>query len=296
MLRYPIQALAIMTFILILGCAARPARGADAAAPAASFPAFEFHVIDAIGSQLGQTALADIDHDGDLDYVCGEAYRPGNPKQTGRIWWWEYQGPDKWVRHELGPGQTDIATAQGWYENVDGKGLSWRRHMDFNLAETDTYGIAARTWVIDLDGDGDLDVVQTQADHSDGRVAWFENDGKGHFARHIIRDKGRKEDFHSLVVADLDNDGDLDIFAGAGPLSAKGKVRKSYVWENTAGAGKNPGERQWVEHVITEGRECHDPVCGDVDGDGDLDLTFKPWQDGNEYVYLRNMLMESKKH
>lgn len=409
-MRYPLQVLATVMALMATLLSAPTARGADPAKPSGTFPAFEVHVIDAIGSQLGQTALADIDHDGDLDYICGEAFRANSAKQPGRVWWWEYQGPDKWVRHELGRGQTDvggapfdvngdgwldflagsillinpgdprhkpftpfnvktvpshdtafadingdgkmdafanydkaglfwyeipadptqpwtshtiatkdehkihggtwpkaagdldgdgdtdIATAQAWYENVDGKGLNWRRHMDFDLAEKDIYGIAARTWVIDLEGDGDLDVIQTQADYRDGRVAWFENDGKGHFTRHIIRDKGRKEDFHSLVVADLDMDGDLDLFAGAGPLSAKGVPKKSYVWENTAGAGKNPGATKWAEHVVLEGRECHDPVCGDVDGDGDIDIIFKPWEDGNEHIYLRNMLMENRKH
>lgn len=352
------------------------------------FPTFEDHGIEKIGTQLGQTALVDVDRDGDLDYVCGQADRVG-----GEVWWWEYQAPDKWVRHLMGKGHTDVGgaafdvngdgwidflaggrllintgkprtepfkvhevgtihshdtafadingdgkmdaiansdrtglfwyeipsdptrkwtqhtialavdhkihggvspqavgdldgdgdadvvTAQAWYENVDGKGLKWKRDA-IDFGQKDRYGIAVKTWVADMDGDKDLDFVQAEGDVPDGRVAWFENDGKGRFTRHIIKEKGDKQDFHSLAVADFDTDGDLDVFSGGGPLSPD-KSYICYVWEN-AGGGK------WIEHIVAR-RNCHEAVAADVDGDGDIDICFKPWSGSNEHVYLRNM-------
>lgn len=369
---------------------------AGGSAESSGFPAFEYHRIDNIGRQIGQTALVDLDADGDLDYVAGQASRTG-----GDVWWWEYQAPDRWVRHDIGKGNTDVGgalhdvdgdgdldmlagsvlflntgtpraprfeahdvetiyshdtefadidgdgrvdalanedeaglfwyeipadptqpwtehliasaedheihggispravgdldgdgdmdvvTAEGWYENTDGAGRSWTPHMNIELGEKDRYGIAVRTWVADMDGDGDLDVVQSQADHSDGRVAWFENDGRGAFTRHIIKPKGGQLDFHSLAVADFDLDGDLDVFSCAGPLSANDRY-PNFIWENTAGPDSRPTPERWVEHVVAE-RACHEAVAGDVDGDGDIDIAAKPWSDGDEHYYLRNL-------
>ncbi|MCX8036586.1 MAG: VCBS repeat-containing protein [Candidatus Sumerlaeia bacterium] len=395
------RTLALLVFIAIpmAVVGAKPKQAAPKKATA--FPAFQYHVIDRIGRQLGQTALADLDRDGDLDWVCGQSRSAG-----ADIWWWEYQAPDKWVRHMVGKGNTevgaavrdlngdgwldilsgskllinsgdprnkpfaeyevgaafshdtvfadingdgkmdalancdrsglfwyeipadptrrwtshtialasahkihgatsprpvgdldgdgdaDVVTGQAWYENADGKGLKWVQHKNINFGEVQKYGIALKTWVLDLDGDGDNDFIQAEADHPDARVAWFENDGKGNWTMHLIKDKGEKQDFHSLAVADFDNDGDLDVFSGGGPLSVAGE-QKCYIWENLAGPKGRPTADRWREHVIVK-QTCHEAVAADVDGDGDIDICSKPWSDGNEHYYLRNMLMEKK--
>ena len=147
-----------------------------------------------------------------------------------------------------------------------------------------------RTWVGDLDDDGDQDVVQAEADHPDGRVAWFENDGRGNWTRHLIKDKGERLDFHALAVADFDRDGDFDVFAGGGPLSPPG-AQASYIWENTAGAKGRPTSEKWVAHLITR-KPVHEVEAADVDRDGDIDLVAKPWTEGNEHFFLRNRLVD----
>ena len=371
--------------------------GNDTAIP---FPEFSMYLIDSIGAQMGQTALADIDNDGDLDWIVGQADRTGSD-----IWWWEYRAPYNWIRHLMGHGNTDVGgstfdingdgwidmfsgskillnpgnpreaqfeeytvgttyshdsefadingdgkmdaianwdnaglfwyeipddptrkwtshtivtsdthkihggvspnavgdldgdgdadviTGQAWYENKDGLGLTWSQHMNISFGEHHKYGLAVKTWVVDMDMDGDKDFVQAEADNPDSRVAWFENDGSGNWIRHMIKDKGEKQDFHSLVVADFDLDGDMDVFSGGGPLS--GAPNKCYIWENTAGAGKNPTSRDWIEHIVAE-KPCHEAVGGDVDGDGDIDICSKPWRTGNEHYFLKNMRMEMK--
>ena len=143
-----------------------------------------------------------------------------------------------------------------------------------------------------MDGDGDNDFVQAEADNPDSRVAWFENDGHGEWTCHIIKGRGDQQDYHSLVVADFDQDGDMDVFSGGGPLS--GMPHKCYIWENKAGSGNKPVSEMWIEHLIVE-KQCHEAVGGDVDGDGDIDLCFKPWSTGNDHYYLRNMLVEKKR-
>jgi hypothetical protein len=118
-----------------------------------------------------------------------------------------------------------------------------------------------------------VDLIQAEGDVLDGRVAWFENrlrDG-GEWLPHPIKAPGHKQDFHSLCVADFDNDGDLDIFTGGGPLTQGEHVW--FLWENGDGRG---GE--WVEHVVQRGLETHESVSADVDGDGDVDVLTKPWR------------------
>lgn len=98
------------------------------------------------------------------------------------------------------------------------------------------WGIQTRAQLVDIDRNGDLDLVQAEGDVLNGRVIWFENLGKGiDWARHLIKEPGYDQDFHSLNVADFDNDGDLDIFTGGGFLN-RGEF-KWFIWENVDGKG-----------------------------------------------------------
>ncbi len=78
----------------------------------ADFPKFEYHLIDRIGDKMGQTSLVDVDKDGDLDWIAGCNY--------GTIWWFEYKGPDNWVRHLLG--KKVLTEVGGTAFDVDGDG------------------------------------------------------------------------------------------------------------------------------------------------------------------------------
>jgi len=361
----------------------------------AKMPRFEYHRIAEVGSRMGQTSLVDIDKDGDLDWVVG---------QSGKMWWFEYVGPDKWIRHDMGQGartvvggcafdidadgwidqvsgtawyrnpqnprketfqkfdngaischdnaaadvdgdgkldvlacgdlsgqkytvwykipanprdkwqehrigagihggvgpngvgdldgdgDNDVVRGDVWFENQDGKGLKWRERKDLTPPggnRPDKYGLALKIWVIDLDADGDLDVVEAEADCTDSRVFWFENLGKAKkWTCHLISPAHTRQDFHSLAVADFDNDGDPDVFSGGGPLSQT--THKCYIWENLGKAKK------WKEHQILVGKRCHEAKAADVDGDGDIDICSKPWN-GSLHFYLRNMLVKDKK-
>ena len=43
---------------------------------------------------MGQTSLVDVDKDGKLDWVVGCS--------RGDVWWFQYQSPDRWIRHQIG--------------------------------------------------------------------------------------------------------------------------------------------------------------------------------------------------
>ena len=121
----------------------------------------------------------------------------------------------------------------------------------------------------DLDGDGDQDIVASCC--RDTMMVWYENtDGRGTFdVKHPIETSTAKE-IHAAYTADLDNDGDLDLY--------------------TASFSEN--QISWYEHIDGQGHfGVEQPItnaakgikslfAADLDGDGDQDLLANSIQDG----------------
>ncbi len=141
----------------------------------------------------------------------------------------------------------DPLDATLWREQVLGKGLA-----------------PINSEPVDLDGDGDLDVVG--GFRVDERIAWYENLGDLEFREHDIDVEWNGEPValqgFNMDYADLDGDGRTDIVEATprlGPL----------IWLRQPG---DPGD-SWTGHAI--GSFVPDVVVSvrlaDIDGDGDLD-------------------------
>lgn len=185
-----------------------------------------------------------------------------------------------------GDGDNDIALPNRWYENVDA-GKVWNQKF-LPYGSGGYWGLSGRSWILDMDLDGDNDIIMVSGDQKDSRGAWLENDGKDNpgFKVHLLplSAPGRRGSFHSLWVGDFDMDGDPDIFTidqEDETILPEGAGMKAYVWENMDGKGK-----EFVEKVVLDKNiGGHDCLFADIDGDGDLDAYFKVWANLHSNAY-----------
>jgi len=131
--------------------------------------------------------------------------------------------------------------------------------------------------ILDLDNDGDQDVVAASA--SVGLIAW--NDGQGRFTEHTLLNGPDESEITTLCAADPDADGDLDVF---GCRYVKGGVSNGApvpYWFANNGAGnlywRNEGGHRFTEAAKEVGFGDHRryslaALWEDLDEDGDIDL------------------------
>lgn len=168
-------------------------------------------------------AAGDLDNDGDMDIVSSNA--TGNPVV--------------------------------WFENMDGQGFFNTGHIIENESAA-----VEEVALVDLDGDGDLDVVYSV--FSEDTLAWIENlDGLGDFSsRRVI--STMVDAIIPIDTADIDNDGDFDVLAVAADFPDGG-----LIWfENRDGQGSF-NEGTFIDQPTTSTRSVH---ATDIDGDNDIDI------------------------
>ena len=248
---------------------------------------FRRNVFDRELAAVHDLVMADVNGDGRLDVLTMS-------DKNNLRWYRIPRDPlQPWERHDIGQGvhagigvgdidgdgDLDVARSNLWFENADSKGTRWVTHENIPFGNSkQPYPLGTHCVALDLDRDGDTDLVVAENEIKAGRIGWLENlDSKGgSWKLHELPkgDTSARGAYHSLLVADFDKDGDPDVFSCEMEGIPGEKPPRWFIWENRDGKG---GE--FVEHVILDANlGGHLVVAGDVDKDGDLDLIGKLWR------------------
>lgn len=185
----------------------------------------------------GAIALGDIDDDGNLDLAVAN-YSPNVERTTGPA------------------GSLQI------YEN-DGAGF-------FSAGEQVSQRASRDVHFGDIDGDGDLDLVESNY--------IYINCGNGSF-----EESGERLFLHTFELLDYDDDGDLDVAVGRYIEANFPQPNKDQIFQND-GSGNFVDTGHLLPNGIAFGVDTYSLVVGDIDQDGDLDVVA-----GNGYVYLSSL-------
>ncbi|SVE39144.1 uncharacterized protein METZ01_LOCUS491998, partial [marine metagenome] len=214
----------------------------------------------------------DVDSDGDMDVLIGFG--------SGFVVWYENDGAENFAQNVI----FDAGENEGWNgsdpsvysvysEDVDGDGdmdllssicgdcngddsaddtISWyETDGEENFVEhviSTSADKPALVYAIDVDGDGDIDVLSVcRGDDGgdDDKVAWYENNGEEEFSERVISTS--IDDPWGMFAVDVDSDGDIDVLS----------------------ASRGDDKIAWYENKMTcdDGFDCAG-VCG---GDAELD-------------------------
>ena len=189
-------------------------------------------------------------------------------------------------------GRPDIIRPNAWYESpADPRNGTWKEHpLALGSLKEGHSEHTPQILVHDVDTDGLNDIVTSSA-HRHG-IFWYKQvkqDSDISFKQHLI-DKSWSQ-AHSLTLADLDDDGDLDLVTGKRFYAHNGgdpdaEAPLGLYWYEFRPADPP----QWIKHVISYGKDIgaglNIPVV-DLDDDGDLDIVVTGKWGGP--VYFENI-------
>ncbi len=241
---------------------------------------------------------ADLDGDGDVDFVAAVAY-----PHSKIIWFENTDGHGNFGAEQLittavdyprnlhvadidNDGDLDLFSASfnddklAWYEN-DGTG-NFGAQQIISIDLDQVYNVTTA----DIDGDGDLDVLSSTSKYSDPKVVWYENtDGQGTFgAANLIAAKRSR----NVKTGDFDGDGDIDVVFGY-------RSFQLYYYEND-GTGSS-----WTQHIVDNTAGPYYVRVADLNNDGNLDIvatdlsdTYWYSNDGNGNFGSKNVMMANQ--
>jgi surface antigen len=240
---------------------------------AAKPPAFQRRVVSDAVQGARAVHAADLDQDGDLDLLSAS-------RADNRIVWYPNRTIHRTALYSTNT-RTFIATypsARSVYAaDMDRDGdmdvlsvadaeVAWHENNDAFPPAFVTHPIANNLdggrWVYaaDLDRDGDMDVVA--ASKVNDQIFWYQNQGgtPPTFAGYLVTNRAQGP--RSVLAADLDSDGDMDLY------SASDDDNTIAWYENT----RQPNNLFIRREVTDKARYARSAYAADLDSDGDLDL------------------------
>jgi hypothetical protein len=230
-------------------------------------------------------ALVDIDGDGRPDILCND------PEEKKMIWlkspsngdtvWKKYiisNNPDLGTNrytHGLGfgdmnlDGRKDVIITKGWWESPAN-----RTKPDWIFHPSDFGEDCSQMYAIDIDGDGDMDLISASAHHYG---IWWHEQTKDAYGNILFKHHEINKEFsqsHGLVMADINGDGFPDLVTGKRYFAHNGKDPGAFdpavlYWFELV-PGRIP---QWIPHLIDDNSGVGLlPVVTDINGDGLPDI------------------------
>jgi hypothetical protein len=224
---------------------------------------FTKHVIVDKIARVSDVRASDLDGDGDMDLAVAQfGYDDGETRWIENLGNWKFKshilqtisgGINVEITDIDKDGDLDFITlvSQEWEEIYcfinDGKG-NFQTKLIYKSSNED-FGSSHIT-LCDLDKDGDEDILYTNGDAFDYMppvprpwhgIQWLENKGSVNFEYHRICNFAGAYD---VRPCDIDNDGDLDLFAVSAFNLWDNPESQSFIWL------ENNGQQQFTIHNI----------------------------------------------
>lgn len=181
------------------------------------------------------------------------------------------QRPEGFARIDInGDGKLDIVGGGHWFEHIES--------TTFKTHPVDDEYRFTRSAAGDLIEGGWPEIVISSGDGV-GPLALYEHKD-GQWNKRVLIE--RVDHGHTLQIADIDRDGHSDIYTGEMYNPGAGASCRQWV---LYGDGKG----QFQTQLISTGIGSHESRTGDLDGDGDMDILQKDFQqDRRVDVWLNN--------
>lgn len=263
-----------------------------------SYPEKEAHYIGVSKEYIKDVSLADLNKDGKLDLV-------GISFDGSYVIIYKQIDPDNWEVVQLlegpnihegmdvgdldGDGYLDIAANGYWAKNPQGE-----MDGDWQLKEIDSIWHnqtgdwsqnATKHYCADIDHDGKSEVFISHSERAGYPVAYYKliNAEDNLWEKHIILDELSAA--HTLQVADMDNDGDLDVLTGVN----RNRAINIDVQDWPVIIMLNEGSDKWTRKIV-DMESIYNGHVGDFEGDGDLDIFRLTSHDAEKYELLINQI------
>lgn len=234
------------------------------------------------GSDSHDVISADLDLDGDLDIISAS----GDKTWLGRVFWYEHPNNETregtWKRHIVSGGKI-TRELHAFASKLSTLNQSISKVLGFA-----NYG---GLQIDDIDADGRIDIIVTEAHGTPGKVLWFKNPKKplDIWTEFVI---GTQNFPHASLSFDVDGDDVKELWVPDASFAKEGKYGHrsgGIVYYKLIDAENN----EWSKHIVALAPEVgRQSWSVDMDGDGDLDVvsTSDHAQNNDSIVWWENRL------